>query len=77
MQSRKLISIWFFIGLLLLCYGILIEATGLWELVHPSQHPPVLAKLHAPIWWGLLLLAAGGHYTYHFSPGKRRNNSSA
>jgi uncharacterized membrane protein HdeD (DUF308 family) len=59
-------SIWFFSGLLLLTYGVLILAAGLWELGHPLAHPPVLANLHAPIWWGALMLVAGLFYTIRF-----------
>ena len=68
MHDRKLVSIWFFIGLLLLAYGVLITGSGLWELSHPPEHPVIMADLHTPIWWGLLLLAIGAYYTYHFSP---------
>ncbi len=72
MHDRNLISIWFFIGLLLLCYGVLITGSGLWELSNPPAHPVVMANLHTPIWWGILLLAIGGHYTYHFKPGRKK-----
>ncbi len=59
-------SIWFFSGLLLLSYGILITATGLWELGHPPVHRPELYGLHAPIWWGGLMLLMGLFYTFRF-----------
>jgi hypothetical protein len=33
--------------------------------------PPVhLAQYHADLWWGLLLLAIGVFYCYHFAPRK-------
>ena len=67
---RETISIWWFAGLLLLCYGIIILATGLWELGHPLLNPPVLNHLHAPIWWGGLLAIAGLYYLIHFHPHK-------
>ena len=72
MHDRKLISIWFFIGILLLSYGVIITGSGLWELVSPPVHPVVMADLHTPIWWGLILLAIGGHYSYHFSPRRKK-----
>jgi len=59
-------SIWFFSGILLLCYGVIITATGLWELVHPPAVEPVLWQLHAPIWWGGMMTAAGLFYTIRF-----------
>jgi hypothetical protein len=61
-----MLSIWFFIGLLLLAYGLLIFATGLSEWSSPP--PVVRADLHAPVWWGLLLIAMGAFYTFRFSP---------
>ncbi|HEX6773087.1 MAG TPA: hypothetical protein VF126_13735 [Acidobacteriaceae bacterium] len=65
---RATMSIWFFAGLMLLAYGIVILAAGLWELGHPLPHPPALSQLHAPIWWGALLGISGGFYTIKFWP---------
>jgi hypothetical protein len=65
-----MLSIWFFIGLLLLAYGILICGAGLYELSNPPEHPVVRADLHAGIWWGALLLVLGGIYTYRFRPSR-------
>jgi hypothetical protein len=59
-------SIWFFSGLLLLTYGLMIMGTGIWELSHPAAHEPVLWQLHAPIWWGGLMTAGGLFYTIRF-----------
>ncbi len=72
MQGRKLISIWFFIGILLLSYGVIITGSGLWELASPPAHPVVMADLHTPIWWGILLLAIGAFYSYRFSPRREK-----
>jgi hypothetical protein len=69
MVSKQRVSIWFFVGVLLSIYGVLITAAGLYGLRHP---PAVkLAHLHAGIWWGLLLLAIGAVYSYAFFPGRR------
>jgi hypothetical protein len=65
---RGHIQIWFFSGLLLLAYGVLIAGTGIWELSHPLANPPVLNNLHAPIWWGGMMAAAGLLYTLRFRP---------
>ncbi|MGC2656846.1 MAG: hypothetical protein WA324_02640 [Bryobacteraceae bacterium] len=62
------ISIWFFIGALLLAYGVLITGSGIYELSSPPQHPVVLARLHAGIWWGAVLLLIGLFYTIRFYP---------
>jgi hypothetical protein len=65
-----MLSIWFFIGVLLLAYGVLITGAGLYELSNPPEHPVVRADLHAGIWWGALLLVLGGIYTVRFRPSK-------
>lgn len=70
-KGEQHISIWFFVGLLLIVYGVLIFFTGLYGLYSPPARQVVLAELHAGIWWGALLLALGGIYSYYFFPGKR------
>jgi hypothetical protein len=66
------VSIWFFVGICLLVIGVLIFATGIYELIVP---PPVatrvvLYQLHANVWWGGLLAALGAFYSWHFRPGR-------
>jgi hypothetical protein len=70
MHGPGFISIWFFIGVLLTAYGLLITATGLFELASPPANPPVLFNLHASIWWGALLLVIGLIYFTKFFPRK-------
>ena len=72
-QSHKgMISIWFFIGILLLAYGVLIAGAGLYEFAHPPEKPVVLANLHAGLWWGTVLLALGVFYSWHFRPDRSK-----
>ena len=71
-MSRHLIPIWFFIGSLLLVYGILILGAGIYQTIVPPAQPTVLAELHAGIWWGALLVILGGVYTYGFWPGRQK-----
>ncbi len=66
MHRPGMLSIWFFIGVLLLVYGILILAAGIYGLSSPPN--VVLANLHAGIWWGILLIVLGLVYTVHFRP---------
>lgn len=68
MHRQGMVSIWFFIGALLLAYGLLILGAALFE--GPAEHPVVLSELHAGIWWGALLIVMGGIYTFKFLPGK-------
>jgi hypothetical protein len=72
MHGSGFISIWFFIGVLLTAYGILIFGTGLYELTAPPANPPVLFNLHASVWWGALLLAIGLFYAVKFRPKRQR-----
>ena len=64
------ISIWFFIGVLLSVYGALIAAYGIYELLTGTLANVVLANLHAPVWWGGVMLALGLFYALKFRPGK-------
>ena len=70
MHRPGMLSIWFFIGILLLAYGMLILGAGLYELANPPEHPVVLANLHAGIWWGALLVVLGLIYSLKFKPGR-------
>jgi len=67
-EKHHIIPVWFFVGLLLLIYGVLILVSGLSELSHPPD--TVLAELHAPIWWGALLTVLGAGYCLVFRPGR-------
>ena len=68
MHREGMISIWFFVGVLLLLYGILILGTGIAEWSSPPN--VVHAELHAAVWWGILLTLMGAVYSYRFAPGK-------
>jgi hypothetical protein len=67
-EKSHIIPVWFFVGVLFLVYGILILGSGLAEWSHPPD--TVLTELHAPVWWGALLILLGGFYCYAFRPGK-------
>ena len=67
-KEEGLIPIWFFIGVLLAAYGLLISATGIYHLFRPPEHPVALANLHADIWWGAVILALGLVYAIRFRP---------
>ena len=65
-EQDRVIPVWFFIGVILLIYGTIICVTGIVEISDPPK--TVLANLHAPIWWGAILAAFGGLFTYLFRP---------
>lgn len=67
-EKHHIIPVWFFVGLLFLIYGVMIFVSGLSEWSYPPD--TVLAELHAPVWWGGLLIVLGGLYCFLFRPGK-------
>jgi hypothetical protein len=71
-DHKHFISIWLFVGVLLLIYGVLIFGSGIYDLYYPPEQQTVLAGLHAQIWWGALLLILGAVYTVAFRPGKEK-----
>ncbi|MBN1605388.1 MAG: hypothetical protein JW940_02085 [Polyangiaceae bacterium] len=74
-QEQGVIPVWFFVGIILLIYGVLIFITGIAEFGSPP--PTVLAELHAPVWWGAILTLIGGFYTFFFRPKKPSGNPPA
>ena len=69
-EKHHIIPVWFFVGVLLLTYGVLIFASGVAEWQSPP--PTVLAEYHAPVWWGGLMVLLGAGYVIAFRP---RSNS--
>ena len=69
-ERRHFISIWFFIGIQLLIYGILITGAGIYGLFVPPAREVAFASLHAGLWWGIILTALGLVYCIKFGPGR-------
>ena len=65
-------SIWFFVGIMTLAYGIVLLPYGAYEWFRGHEAPTVLNNLHPTFWWGLLLFLFGLFYTLKF-----RSNSAA
>jgi hypothetical protein len=79
-DKKRIISIWYFVGLLLAIYGVLILGSGIYEMISPPAAPVqggiernVMANFHAGVWWGALLVLLGVIYVVNFRPGKRGN----
>ena len=62
------LSIWFFVGVLTLVYGIVLTGTGVWEHFGHQPHT-ILANLEPTLWWGLFMFFFGLFYTVKFRPG--------
>ena len=65
-MKHFIIPVWFFVGLLLAIYGVLICASGLAEWSNPAK--TVMSDLHAPVWWGAVLAEIGIVYCLAFRP---------
>lgn len=51
--------IWYFVGILLVVMGGIIGITGIVQYFVPPEQQPVLGGLHANVWWGGVMAAAG------------------
>lgn len=72
-MGENKISVWFFIGSLLVIYGVIILSASIYDLSHPfTDSHTVLSELHPGIWWGALLLIIGIVYVAVFRPGKAK-----
>ncbi|MGI5863633.1 MAG: hypothetical protein ACOX6T_16470 [Myxococcales bacterium] len=49
------LPIWFFVGLILLVYGVIIVGSGLFSKARPT----VLAETRPALWWGGIMSAVG------------------
>ena len=58
MSEKKMLPIWFFVGLLLTMVGVIITAMGIYYHFVP-QTRTVLAHLNPSLWWGAIILVAG------------------
>ena len=66
-HEHAMLPVWFFIGAILIVYGILICGQGFLEY----SDPPV-ANYHAPIWWGIVLAIVGAIFFQRFYPHKKK-----
>lgn len=67
-KETHMLPVWFFIGILLAIYGIIILVTALEEFSHPPA--VVLSRYHPGVFLGILLLLIGFIYTLWFWPGR-------
>ncbi|HEV2350886.1 MAG TPA: hypothetical protein VG028_13685 [Terriglobia bacterium] len=65
-EKTHMLPVWFFIGAILLIYGVLIVSQGILEY----SDPPV-ANYHAPVWWGVVMVIVGGIFFQRFYPRKK------
>ena len=75
MAHKPTISIWFFIGILLTIYGVLILGAGIQSYSSSANASWAMASLHLQIWWGMLLICLGVIYIVSFR--KKPDGSSS
>lgn len=51
--------IWYFVGLLLVIMGSIIELAGVYTWINPPAEQKVLAYLHPDLWWGAIMVIGG------------------
>lgn len=58
MSEKKMLSIWFFVGIMLTLLGGIITLTGVYYIFNP-QNATVVAHLNPNLWWGAIMVVAG------------------
>lgn len=58
MSEDKMLSIWFFVGLMLTVMGLIITAMGVYYIFNPET-TTAMAHLNPSLWWGLIMLISG------------------
>jgi uncharacterized membrane protein YphA (DoxX/SURF4 family) len=71
MHEEHGLSIWFFVGVMLTIYGIIILIANIPAFSTTSQNPKVvLEEMHAGLWWSILLILLGALFLKLHWPGK-------
>ena len=70
--GNNMISVWFFVGILLTVYGFVVFLSGIYHIFNPPD--TVAAFLHAGIWWGIIMITGGLIFIKKNMP-KKKNNS--
>jgi len=60
-HKHRMLPVWFFIGIILVLYGVMILLEGLYDLSNPPG--TVLEQLHPAIWWGIIMMVVGLIFT--------------
>jgi len=58
-RPREPLPIWFFVGVILLVYGVLVIVGGTLEQTRPT----VLAETRPALWWGAIMGLFGAVFT--------------
>ncbi len=58
MSDVKMLSIWYFVGMMLTILGVIITAMGVYYIFNPET-ATAMAHLNPSLWWGLIMLLFG------------------
>jgi len=73
-SQKRMIPVWFFAGILLTIYGLVVFISGIYWFVRPINI--VAGYLHAGIWWGILMIIFGLFFIIKNVPKKREQQDS-
>ena len=57
-KNDGMVSIWFWVGLVLGVYGLIVTATGIYYIFEPDTLT-ITGHLNPNLWWGAIMTAAG------------------
>ncbi len=77
-EEKESLSIWFFVGLILTIYGIIVLIANIQALISPpvSTHV-VFENLHSGLWWGGMMILLGLLFLYLHWPGMKQTGGQS
>jgi len=54
----KMLDIWFFVGIILIAYGVILSLIGIYYIFNPYTNV-ILGNLNPNLWWGGIMIVSG------------------
>ena len=54
----KMLDIWFFVGIILIIYGVILSLIGIYYIFNPYTDV-ILGNLNPNLWWGGIMIVSG------------------
>ena len=54
----KMLDIWFFVGIILIAYGVILTSIGIYYIFKPYTNA-ILGNLNPNLWWGGVMIISG------------------
>lgn len=75
-DEKESLSIWFFVGLILAVYGVIVVIANVQTLISPPETTHVVFEnLHSGLWWGGVILILGLVFLYLHWPNKKKHGN--